>query len=229
MLSEEFSQKLQTLGLSQTEFSELLIRLLDYGVICRDESQIEAGLYDRYLQCSELVEDYLQIIGIRIQHDAKFCFIRLYPPGATVPGLQDEEHSPFNQGFRHRPSQVEMAVILVLRVEYEKSLREGLVDDKGCVLLSLEGLAISLKNLLKRNLPEAQIERKQLFRSLRQLRLIRYNSDSNLDSEDSWISIQPSISSFVSTEVLQQLYPEAETENQGQIDDASQTSKGASN
>jgi len=95
-------------------------------------------------------------------------------------------------------------------------------------LLSLEGLAISLKNLLKRNLPEAQLERKQLFRSLRQLRLIRYNSDSNLDSEDSWISIQPSISSFVSAEVLQQLYPEAEAQTQVQ-DDTSQTSKGASN
>ncbi len=41
-------QKLEKQGLETRELSELLIRLLDYGVICRDESQIEQQLYDRY-------------------------------------------------------------------------------------------------------------------------------------------------------------------------------------
>lgn len=213
-------QALHEKAIRVEDFSELMIRLLDYGIINRDESQIEAALYDRYLQCQELVDDYLSIIGVRIEHDEQFYFVRIYPPGAKAPNLQDDEHSPFNQGFRHRPNQMEMALILVLRVEYEKSLREGLVDDKGCVLISMEEIAISLNNLLKRKLPEVQQERRQLFRNLRQLRIIRFNGETGNDDAESWISIQPGISSLVSHEVLAQLDPESQSGlNQGEGDD----------
>lgn len=207
MFEELIAEKLKDSSITMDEFSELVIRLLDYGVINRDESLVETRLYDRYLQISELIEDYLSILKVKIQHDKKFCFVRLYPPGAVVPGLADDEHSAFNSGFRVRPSQQEVAVILTLRVEYEKSLREGQIDDNGCALLSIEGLAIAMKNLLKRSLPESQGERKTTFRRLRQLRLIQFNSEADLDSADSWISIQPAISSFVSDDVLSQLYP----------------------
>lgn len=208
MISEIFEEELKELEISLDAFSELIIRLLDYGVISRDESQVETTLYDRYLQCSELVEDYLSVLKITLQHDKKFFFIRAFPPGATVPGVQSDSDPAFNSGFRIKPSQQDIAVILVLRVEYEKALREGQVDEKGCVLLSLEAISIALKNLLKRTLPENQGERKAIFRHLRQLRLIKFNSESDLESEDSWLSIQPSITSFVSDDVLRSLYPE---------------------
>ena len=207
MFDELIAEKLKDSSITRDEFSELVIRLLDYGVINRDESLVETRLYDRYLQINELIEDYLSVLKVKIQHDKKFCFVRLYPPGAVVPGLADDEHSAFNSGFRVRPSQQEVAVILTLRVEYEKSLREGQIDDNGCALLSIEGLAIAMKNLLKRSLPESLGERKTTFRRLRQLRLIQFNSEADLDSADSWISIQPAISSFVSDDVLSQLYP----------------------
>jgi len=194
-------------NISVHEFSELIIRLLDYGMINRDESQIESILYDRYVQCADVVEDYLSIMHVLIQHDRKFCFVRVYPPGAIVPGMQSQDAPAFSHGFRTKPSQQEIGVIIVLRVEYEKALREGQVDDKGCVMLPLESLSIALKNLLKRTLPENQSERKTLFRHLRQLRLITFNSESELDLEDSWLSIQPAITRFVSDEVLSQLYP----------------------
>ncbi len=207
MISEAIEAQLDKLNITPLEFSELVIRILDYGVITRDESQVETQLYDRYLQCSELVEDYLSIMKVILQHDRKFCFVRAYPPGAVVPGVQSEDDPPFSSGFRTKPSQQEVAVILVLRVEYEKSLREGKVDEKGRVMISLEGVSIAMKNLLKRTLPEAQGERMAIFRHLRQLRLIKFNSETDLDSEDSWISIQPSITSFVSDQVLSHLYP----------------------
>lgn len=207
MFDNALNDALKDSHITQDEFSELLIRLLDYGVITRDESQIENALYDRYLQCAALVEDYLSVIKVRIQHDRKFCFVRIFPPGAVVPGMPDDEHSAFNGGFRSRPTQQEVAVILALRVEYEKALREGMVDDKGCVMLPLEGLAISLKNLLKRSLPESAGERKTLFKRLRQLRLIQFNSETEFDSAESWMSIQPSITSFVNDDVLEHLYP----------------------
>lgn len=202
MIDSLLQEQLEPRGISLAEFSELVIRLLDYGVISRNESQIEASLYDRYLQCSELVEDYLSVIGARIQHDRRFAFVRIFPPGAEVPGMPDLDDTPFNGGFRARPSQQEVAVILVLRAEYEKSLREGQLDEQGRAVISLEGLAIAMHNLLKRSLPEGQVERRNLFRRLRQLRLIQFNHEDDMDNEESWLSIQPSITSFVSAEVL---------------------------
>ena len=67
MMLQSIEKELEKEGLSQREFSELLVRLLDYGVVCRDESQIEQQLYDRYLRLEELVADYLTLLGIRIQ------------------------------------------------------------------------------------------------------------------------------------------------------------------
>ncbi|ACR14081.1 conserved hypothetical protein [Teredinibacter turnerae T7901] len=213
MLDTFISEQLQTCGLRKEEFSELLIRLLDYGVICREESQIEATLYDRYLQCTDLVEAYLALVGIRILHDRQFNFVRLFPPGAEIPGMSDDDNSPFNSGFRVRPNQQEIAVILALRAEYEKALREGQVDERGQVLIPLESLAIAMNNLLKRHLPETQVDRKRLFTRLRQLRLIQFNQEDDFESNEIWLSIQPSITSFVTEAVLNTLgepLPESE-------------------
>lgn len=204
-LNELLQQELAKRRFSADEFSELVIRLLDYGVICRDESQIEEQLYDRYLQLQDLVEDYLLTLRVRIQHDKRFCFVRLFPPGAQVPGLPDDEHQPFNSGMRATLNQQEVATILVLRAEYDKALREGQVDEQGSVLLSLEALGIALKNLLGRTLPPQKTDRVALFRRLRQLRLIQTAQGFDPMQPDAWLRIRPSITSFVHDAVLQLL------------------------
>jgi len=197
-------------GVQLREFSELMIRLTDYGVICRDESQVEQTLYDRYLRVEELVAEYLSVMGIRIQHDKRFQFVRLYPPGAQVPGMEDETDQPFNGGMRVRLNQNEVALVLVLRSQYDKALREGQVDEQGCVLVSLESLSIALKNLLSRSLPEQLTERKNLFRRLRQLRLIQLANEDALESAEFWLKIRPMIMSYVSDDVLSTLLADAE-------------------
>jgi hypothetical protein len=216
-------QQLEKQGLDSRELSELLIRLLDYGVICRDESQIEQQLYDRYLRLEEIVADYLQLIGVRVQHDKRFQFIRLYPPGAQIPGVQDEPNAVQSPGLRMRLSQNEVALILVLRAQYDKALREGQVDEQGCVMVSLESLSIAIKNLLKRTLPENMTERKQLFRRLKQLRLIQIANEDRLDDGDMWMRIRPMIMSYVSEQVLADLVEvdlavEAEAETNGETE-----------
>lgn len=202
---EAIERELDKQGLKTTEFSELLVRLLDYGVICRDESQIEQQLYDRYVRLEELVADYLSLLEIRIQHDKRFQFVRLYPPGAQVPGLVDKESYQGGQAFRSRLNQNEVALILVLRAQYDKALREGMVDEQGCVMASLEAISIAMRNLLKRNLPEHLTERKQLFRRLKQLRLIQVSNDDSLTDNDTWLRIRPMIMSYVSDQVLSEL------------------------
>ncbi|MFT6189941.1 MAG: hypothetical protein ACJAW8_001675 [Oleispira sp.] len=214
-------QKLEKQGLDRRELSELLIRLLDYGVICRDESQIEQQLYDRYLRLEEIVADYLELIGVRVQHDKRFQFIRLYPPGAQIPGVQDEPNAVQSPGLRMRLNQNEVALILVLRAQYDKALREGQVDEQGCVMVSLESLSIAIKNLLKRTLPDNMTERKQLFRRLKQLRLIQLSNEDRLDDGDMWMRIRPMIMSYVSEQVLTDLI-ENEQNSSGISDEDSQ-------
>lgn len=208
MIEDLLKPKLTALNLTFNDYSELLIRLLDYGVISRNESNIEAQLYDRYLMCEELIEDYLAVLSIRLLHDKQFCYVRAFPPGAQVPGLPDDDSAAFNSGMRYRPNQQEVALILVLRVEYEKALREGLVNDAGCVLVSFESVAFAMKNLLKRSLPEQSSDRRALFKRLRQMRLIQFNGDDDLNIEECWLSIQPSIASFVTDDALQSLQGE---------------------
>ena len=204
-LTEQLQQALITKRFSMDEFSELLIRLMDYGVLSRDESQIETLLYDRFVQLEDLVLDYLSPLHVRIQHDTRFGFVRVFPPGAKVPGLPDDDNQPFAGGLRATLSQQEIAAVLVLRAEYDKALREGQVDDQGCVLLSLEGFGIAMRNLLNRSLPEKKTERTQLFRRIRQLRLIHFISSAEESTDDAWLKIRPSITSFVSEAALQQI------------------------
>jgi hypothetical protein len=213
-------QKLEKQGLDRRELSELLIRLLDYGVICRDESQVEQQLYDRYLRLEEIVADYLELIGVRVQHDKRFQFIRLYPPGAEIPGVQDEPNAIQSPGLRMRLNQNEVALILVLRAQYDKALREGQVDEQGCVMVSLESLSIAIKNLLKRTLPENMTERKQLFRRLKQLRLIQIANEDRLDDGDMWMRIRPMIMSYVSEQVLADLMENENRAAEDSSDDA---------
>lgn len=204
---------LEQLGFNRRELSELLIRLLDYGVVCRDESQIEQQLYDRFVRLEELIVDYLSLLGVRVQHDSRFQYVRLYPPGAQVPGLIDDEHGG-NNALRSRLNQHEIALILVLRAEYDKALREGSVDEQGGVMVSLEAISIAMQNLLKRQLPEQSTERKALFRRLKQLRLVQISNDDELGNDETWLRVRPMIMSFVSDAVLSELLqPVAESVN----------------
>ncbi|MCO1334959.1 DUF4194 domain-containing protein [Microbulbifer sp. OS29] len=204
MIEQALEEALAQCRLNRSEFSELLVRLLDYGVICRDESVIETTLYDRFQRCEQLVREWVAPLGLRLQHDSRFQFIRVYPPGAEVPGLPDQE-DPHHGGFRARLSQQEVAAILALRVEYDKALREGQVDENGCAALSLEALELGMRNLLKMSLPDKHAERKSLLKKLRQLRLVQFSSDEVETCAEVWLRVRPTIAHFVSESVLHQL------------------------
>ncbi|MGD8177052.1 DUF4194 domain-containing protein [Marinimicrobium sp. ARAG 43.8] len=202
-LQHALNDALEARGVSQAQFSELMIRLLDHGVLCRDESKKEAELYDRYLQIPELVEDYLSVLHIRLHHERRFTSLRLFPPGAEIPGEADQDEG-VSSGLRNRLSQQEVALILVLRAEYDKSLRDGQIDEHGQATLPLEAINLASKNLLGRPLPEGRTEREVLFRRMRQLRLIR-SGDASLEESESWLTIRPDITSLVTDTVLSQL------------------------
>ncbi len=213
MLTDVLSQRLEKENMGLDEFRELTIRLLNYGVLCRSESQTEQQLYDRYLRIADLVQDYLHIMNITVFHDRRFEYLRLYPPGSETPGMEEAETSAFAGSLRNRLSQSEVAMVLVLRLQYDKALREGQVDDKGYVTESMEALSIAMKNILARSLPEKLTERKQLFIHLRRLRLIEFHSEEDLVSGEAWLKIHPMIVSFVNDDAVQALSRATTLEN----------------
>lgn len=204
-LSALLEEQLDKHNLNLDNWRELIQRLLDYGVLCRDDSQVEAELYDRFLRVHELVNDYFSLMGLRFQHDSHFRFVRVLPPGARLPGMEDETDEPFNTSLRNRLNQHEVALVLVLRAEYDKALREGSIDEQGCATLSLETISLSMKSLLRRSLPENIGERRQVFKRLRQLRVVNFFAEVDIDSGESWIKIRPLIINLVSNEWLEQI------------------------
>lgn len=202
MLTDYLTERLEKAGLTLGEYQELCLRLLNHGVLCRDESQVEQQLYDRYVRIPELVDDYLRIAGIQVLHDRRFAYVRLYPPGAQVPGMEDAEESAFSSGLRARFRQDEVALLLVLRQLYDKALREGQLDDGGFVTESIESIGIAMRNQLGRSLPEKLTERKRVFERLRKLRLIQYRQEQDLDTGEAGLKIHPMIAAFVSEDAL---------------------------
>ncbi len=220
MLRDTLEQALSEAQLTLPAFSELLIRLLDQGVLCRDESLTEQALYDRFVRIEPLVREYLSVLGMDLLHDTRFRYVRVYPPGAERPGLPDTPDAPPATGLRARLSPLEVALVLVLRAQYDRALREGDVDEDGCVLLTYEGLTLALRNLLDRSLPDNRTERRALFASLRRMRLVQYNAEEWMEHPGSYLKIRPLIVTFVSDDVLATLnmQDEAATESEDDQD-----------
>jgi hypothetical protein len=205
IFSDILEEHLKARGVSLEEFRELTVRLMSYGVLCRDESRVEQQLYDRYLRVEESINEYFGLIGVNIFHDSRFAYLRLYPPGSRIPGVAEAEDAGFGGGLRSRLNQHEVALVLVLRLQYDQALREGKVDDEGFVNESLESLGIAMKNRLDRALPDKLTERRRIFQRLRQLRLIHYQSDDVLDNNEAWLRIHPMIIQFVNDDLLDQM------------------------
>jgi hypothetical protein len=201
-LQDHLERRLEPAAVSYEQLRELLIRLLNYGVLVRDESQTTRELYDRFRRIENIVEESLALYGIELHHERKFEYVRLYPPGSRRPGMDHAEDEAFGGSLRARLSQHEIALILVLRAQYDKATREGKLDDRGFATEPLEAIGLAMKNWLGRSLPEKATERRAVFRRLRQLKLIEYREEDDLDQAETWIRVHPMIVDFVSNEAI---------------------------
>jgi len=200
-LFEQYVSRELTVPMAQ--FKSVLQRLLNSGVMARSESAVEAELYDVFVRCEEEVAEYLSLLDIQVVHNRRSQFVRLIPPGATAPGVEQEFNAK-SSAFRQPLTQEEIDVMLVLRTQYEAGLRAGDINERGDITQSYESFSLALFNLLGRRLPQGVTERRQLFRRLRQMRIVAMNMD-DVDTLRGWFSIRPTITSYVGDEVLQEL------------------------
>ena len=125
MLNEHIEKRLEPAAVSLEQFRELLVRLLNFGVLVRGESLIETELYDRFVRIEELVGEALSLYSIELYHDRRFEYVRLYPPGSRTPEMDFAEEHAFGGSLRARPTQHEVALMLVLRAQYDKAVRDA--------------------------------------------------------------------------------------------------------
>lgn len=204
-LNEYLEKRLDSSAVSLDELRELLIRLMNYGVLVREDSQTSREMYDRFVRVEALAGEVLALNGIELYHDRRFEYVRLYPPGSRMPGMDQAEDQAFGGSLRARLSQNEVALILVLRAQYDKAVREGKLDERGYATELLEAISLAMKNWLSRSLPEKATERRAVLRRLRQLRLIEYREEDDLDQAEAWVRIHPMIVDFVSTDAIDAL------------------------
>ena len=223
-LSSYVEQRLEASAVTLNQLQELLVRLLNYGVLVRGESNTVRELYDRFVRIEALVEEVLALYGIQLHHDRRFEYVRLYPPGSRTPGMDFAEEHAFGGSLRARLTQNEVALILVLRAQYDKAVREGKIDEGGYAAEPLEAISLAMKKWLNRSLPERVLDRREVFKRLRKLRLIDYRDEDDLDQVEAWIRIHPMIVDFVGTDAIQALTPATPTQPDRNQSDADRVS-----
>ncbi|MBX4276767.1 DUF4194 domain-containing protein, partial [Mycobacterium tuberculosis] len=77
-------EQLAIANVKRERFREILVRLMAYGVIVRDEDKTEQLLYDDARRVESLLDEYLDFAGFRLYHDRDNQFYRLYAAGAVV-------------------------------------------------------------------------------------------------------------------------------------------------
>lgn len=211
-LNDYLEERLEAPGVALEGLRELLIRLMNYGVLVRDASQVERELYDRFVRVEPLVVEALSLFGVEMHHDRRFEYVRLYPPGSRTPGMDQAEEQAFGGSLRARLSQHEVALILILRAQYDKALREGKIDERGYATEPLEAISLAMKTWLNRSLPDKAGERRRVFQRLRQLRLIEYREEEDLERSETWLRIHPMIVDFVSLDAIEAAQSARDTE-----------------
>lgn len=191
MWSDHLGQELENRDLLPADLRAVLLRLLDKQVIYRSESKVESQLYDLFVRMEDIVEQYLSVIGITVFCNTELNFVIAYPPGSDIPGIQDG--SGEHRALQRRIRADEAGLMVTLRLLYEEKIREGDIDEKGCVYVPLETVFTRYLSITKKEMPTAEADRRSLFNTLKQLRLVDYTDLSGIDK---WIGIREIIMHF---------------------------------
>lgn len=203
ILTTPLVEQLELANLKIERFREIVHRLFAYGIILRDEGDVEQRLYDDARRIDNVLTEYFALAGFRLHHELKSDFFRLYAPGAQVPGLPDDNLEPV-PSLRARITPDFVAAALALRFMYQQGLMEGdkRLTDEGEVLIRFEELAATLQTQLKRPLPDSVVERDRLLKELKRHRLIHFAPTFSMSDEDAFIAIRQVILGIISEDSL---------------------------
>jgi hypothetical protein len=200
-LLSQIAEQLALANIKQDRFREIIVRLMAYGALVREEDRVEQLLYDDARRVENLLEDYFDIAGFRLHHDSNNQFYRLYVAGAVVDGLPEDTLEP-TPSLRARVSPDFVAMALALRFLYQNKLNNGDIQPQGEALVSFEEIAATMQTQLKRPLPSGMGDKIALLAELKRHRLLSYTAEFSISDEDALLAIRPTILGIVSNDAL---------------------------
>lgn len=183
-------------GVKPGSFRQIVGRLLGLSIVHRGDSPLETQLYDDAVRIEGLLQDWFDTAGFRLLHERHQNYFRLYPPGATVPGLPAEDEPLAVEAVRARPTADFVACCLALRLLYNEGLRAGAINERNEALVSVEHLNATMTAHLRRSLP-GKTAREGLFAQLKRIKLIDYRADSEAEDADALVAVRGTILQFV--------------------------------
>lgn len=200
-LNSVIHERLSETTVTDQRFQMIVNRLLDRSIICYGDTKAETDLYNDAIKIVDLLSDFFMIMGCWLVHDTDFHYMRLYPPGADIPG-NESMFAEDDPALTDKPAQIEVAAILTLYLIHDANIRGGQVDEKGETSISMEEYRLALKNGFNRSFSSPR-EQDDVFKKLKSLKLVRYKSGADLNDGDTWVSIRPTISGLVHAEIVE--------------------------
>lgn len=199
-LSHDVSRTIAPTGVELREFGDLVIALMDRGVICREDSAAEKELYDRYIRCKSMVHDYVDILGIGVLHNEDFRSVRFYAPDANHPGgIPPEE--PSNQ-MRLSVNADLSAALIVCFLLHKQHTGEGHQQEDYSVIVNRDEFYTAHATLLSYDPKPHKTARDEVIRALGRLKAVTYHTDF-FDNDEYPIVIRPLIYDIVLEEAVE--------------------------
>jgi hypothetical protein len=180
----------------QSRFQAVVWRLLATGVIARHASQKEADLYDRGVDMAEVLVDLFAALGLPFHHDATAQTLRLFAPGATIPGVPVDQ--PETYGRITLPVSADLAAgLIALWLLYREGVERNLLNQRGERVILLEDLDACMVSQLRNTAMQRLTDRRELLTEFRQLRVARLpDNGANMEVGDA-LAIQRGILSLI--------------------------------
>lgn len=174
-ISHDIAQALAPIGVELDEFGDLIITLMDKGVICRDDGGSEQEMYDRYVLCKSLVHDYLDVMGIGILHNEEFHSVRLFAPDAEYPGSLPRESTMSRVRFAIGADL--SAALLVCFLLHKQHAAEGRQQEDYSVAVSRDEFYTAHATLLSYEPRPQKSAREEVLRALVRFKAVHFHTD----------------------------------------------------
>lgn len=192
-------EQVESEGLDIEDFQMVTTYLLEYGVICREDSEKEKRYYDYFVRLESIIIDYLNLININVVRDEDLESIRLYAPGSPTPeNLQiDEVKSSMSMSFNSEES----AYLIALALLYHERLMKGEIESDATIEVDMVDFNIAL-SVIGVTANENKTVREEALKTLQRVRVVKFVSGVLVD-EDKPLIVRPYINQIVLPEIIQ--------------------------
>jgi len=199
-LRKVIDESIEPADVTVDEFGDIVIYLMDHGVICRDDSVTEREMYDRYVRVKEEVAEYLSVIGVPLYHNEEFASVRAYAPDSVYP--KSNEIKEEGSSLMRLPIGKELAAsLLVAYLLYDQKRREGLLQDDFTAVVHKSEFLTAHSTMLGIGVDASRnkTSRDEIYKAMRRLRAVAYHKEF-LASDEYPLIIRPLIYDIVPEE-----------------------------